>query len=151
MKRVPVQAVKLYKTVMKNAGPIGDSDWLDLQARLGRSRFRGRFRLSPKELTYGIEKGRDTMAIHARDFVEKRLAPAAPLNDGKQTPMRGHPCFVAQHATATCCRSCLCKWHGIPEGNRLTDGEVAYVASVITRWVEQELAAVRQSPAAHLP
>ena len=41
----------------------------------------------------------------------KRIAPKEPLNDGKQTPMKGHPVFIAQHATATCCRECTRKWH----------------------------------------
>src|SRR3546814_7102519 len=56
-------------------------------------------------------------------IVEKRLAPAEPVNDGKQTPMRGHPVLIAQHATATCCRSCLAKWHGIPAGRLLDAAE----------------------------
>lgn len=41
------------------------------------------------------------------------MAPKNIDNDGKQTPMRGHPVFIAQHATATCCRECLKKWHNI--------------------------------------
>jgi len=44
---------------------------------------------------------------HARDFVNECLAPELPKNDGKQTPMKNHPVFIAQHATATCCRKCL--------------------------------------------
>ena len=31
------------------------------------------------------------MLAHGSDFIDKRLAPAEPANDGKQTPMRGHP------------------------------------------------------------
>lgn len=42
----------------------------------------------------------DTIEKHAIDFVEKRLAPAYIPNDGKQTPFKGHPVFIAQHATA---------------------------------------------------
>src|SRR3546814_11555855 len=72
-------------------------------------------------------------------IVEKRLAPAEPVNDGKQTPMRGHPVLIAQHATATCCRSCLAKWHGIPAGRLLDAAEQRHVVAAIARWLEQGL------------
>lgn len=35
---------------------------------------------------------------HAQDFIAKREAPAFIPNDGKQTPMKGHPVFIAQHS-----------------------------------------------------
>ena len=75
---------------------------------------------------------------HARDFITTRLALAQPANDGKQTPMRGHPVFLAQHATATCCRGCLSKWHHIPAGRPMTDEEVRYAVDVIRRWLESQ-------------
>ena len=92
-----------------------------LFARLSRSKFRSRFRLGMKERQYCLEKGAPVIEQHAADFVAKRLAPALPANDGKQTPMRGHPVFIAQHATATCCRGCLAKWHNIPKGVSLSE------------------------------
>ena len=68
-------------------------------------------------------------------LIEERLAPANPPNDGKQTPMRNHPIFIAQHGTATCCRGCLEKWHGIPKGHALTSEEKGYILSVLRRWL----------------
>lgn len=113
-------------------------DALDpLFARLARSAFRSRFRLNSKEEAYLAERGLDTILGHASDFIGQRLAPAMPLNDGEQTPMRGHPVFVAQHATATCCRSCLAKWHGIAAGQKLNDEEQNYVVTVIRHWLGQ--------------
>jgi hypothetical protein len=74
-------------------------------------------------------------------MVHERLAPAHPKNDGRQTPMRGHPVFIAQHATATCCRGCLAKWHGIAAGRALTAEEEAHAVAAILRWVAaQEIA-----------
>ena len=108
----------------------------DVFARLAGSPFRRRFHLGSKEHDYLAAKGMATILAHANDFIERRLAPAAPLNDGKQTPMRGHPVFIAQHATATCCRSCLSKWYSIPSGRPLSDLEKAYVASAIERWLK---------------
>jgi hypothetical protein len=106
---------------------------------LAASQFRSRFRLNPKDKAYLDERGMEAVRDHARDFVAKRLAPAAPANDGRQTPMRGHPVFVAQHATATCCRSCLAKWHGIPARRELTRDEQEHVVSAIERWLTRRL------------
>lgn len=79
------------------------------------------------------------MRKHAAEIIAKRLAPAEPSNDGKQTPYRGHPVFVAQHATATCCRSCLERNHQIAKHRELTVDEQAYVVDVICRWIEREV------------
>ena len=106
--------------------------------RLSGSRFRQRFRLGEKERVYAAERGLAIIAQHAADLIAKRLAPADPLNDGRQTPMRGHPVFIAQHATATCCRSCLAKWHGIPAGRALTAEEREHVVAAIMRWIDAQ-------------
>lgn len=107
----------------------------ELFAALERSQFRSRFRLRGREAAYLREKGLQTVLSHAHEFIETRLAPAQPANDGCQTPMRNHPAFIAQHATATCCRGCLEKWHKIPKGRPLSDREVHYIVAVIERWL----------------
>ena len=111
-----------------------------LFARLRTSPFRSRFILRDRELQYLREKGIDKIMDHAREFVDERLAPADPPNDGRQTPMRNHPVFIAQHATASCCRKCLMKWHGIPaHSHALTGEEKDYVLSLLRRWMESYL------------
>ena len=107
----------------------------DLFTRLARSPFRQRFRLGRAEYDYASSKGEPVLRQHAAEFVAQRLAPAQPDNDGKQTPMRGHPVFIAQHATATCCRGCLEKWHAIPHGRALSEPEQDYIVQVIHRWL----------------
>ncbi|HET7458658.1 MAG TPA: DUF4186 domain-containing protein [Gemmatimonadaceae bacterium] len=109
----------------------------DVFPALAGSAFRRRFRLGPRDREYLRAKGIDAVLTHAEEFVARRLAPAAPPNDGKQTPFRGHPVFVAQHATATCCRGCLEKWHAIPRGRELTDEEQAHVVAALRRWLLQ--------------
>jgi|GEM_PF-619220 len=108
-----------------------------LQA-LGRSRFRSGFRLDVRDATYWGAKGPDVIRRHAEQFVRQRLAPAAPANDGRQTPVRGHPVFVAQHATGTCCRKCLERWHGISRGRALREDEIDYTVSVLCAWLEKQ-------------
>lgn len=112
---------------------------MDDLARFARSPFRARFHLSPQERDYARTKGPDTIARHAAEFIATRLAPAEPKNDGKQTPMRGHPVFVAQHATATCCRGCLEKWHHLPQGRALTTDEQARIVDLILRWIDKDM------------
>lgn len=107
--------------------------------RLLRSKFRSRFALKEKDRAYIQEKGMDVIREHAAAFISARLAPAVPEHDGKQTPMRGHPVFIAQHATATCCRGCLEKWHGIPKNRALTEMEQQYIVSVIIAWIERQM------------
>jgi hypothetical protein len=107
--------------------------------RLSRSKFRSRFKLKAADIEYINKKGRTTIEQHARDFILKRLAPAEPKNDGKQTPMRGHPIFIAQHAVGTCCRKCLQKWHKIDQYKSLSDSEVEYIILVLINWLKKQI------------
>ena len=111
---------------------------MDILDRLAKSKFRSRFKLRAKELEYIKDKGLDTIYSHACDFIKDRVASAEPVNDGKQTPMRGHPVFIAQHATATCCRGCIEKWHKFPKGRELTKSEQEYLVSVIIKWIKKQ-------------
>ena len=106
---------------------------------LSKSNFRSKFHLKQKDKNYVNEKGMDKIREHAYDFINKRLAPAIIPNDGKQTPMRGHPVFIAQHATATCCRGCLYKWYKIKSGVDLNKEQIDYIVNVIMAWIEKEM------------
>lgn len=112
-------------------------DWLFY--RLSKSNFRSRFYLKQQDREYVWKKGMDTIRSHAQDFVRTRLAPDVIPNDGKQTPMRGHPAFIAQHATGTCCRGCLSKWYHIPKGTQLTQAQQDYVVDVIMEWINRQM------------
>ena len=107
--------------------------------KLSYSTFRASFKLTKTEKQYYCEKGRDVIEKHARDFVKTRLAPADPQNDGRQTPMHGHPVFKAQHACACCCRGCLSKWHNIPKGTELTDGQQDYIVNLLMAWIDRQV------------
>ncbi len=118
-----------------------NNDLDEIFGRLSRSAFRRKFRLVGKDREYALQREPEDIAHHARDMLSKRLFVAEPARDGKQTPYRGHPVFVAQHATGTCCRSCLQKWHAIPKGAALTDEQEDYVVDVIMEWITRELRA----------
>ena len=106
---------------------------------LSKSKFRSSFHLKEKDKKYIEDKSLATIESHAHDFINKRLAPAIIPNDGKQTPMKGHPVFIAQHATATCCRECLFKWHKIPKNKQLTEQETTYIVNVIMSWIKKNI------------
>ncbi|HKP14666.1 MAG TPA: DUF4186 domain-containing protein [Gemmatimonadaceae bacterium] len=112
----------------------------DLFPALAASAFRRRFHLAPKDRAYLETHGLPQVLVQAEELIARRLAPAQPSNDGKQTPFRGHPVFVAQHATATCCRGCLAKWHDIARGAELTDEQQAHVIAALERWLRAEAA-----------
>ena len=124
---------------------ISHEEWLktDLFIRLSQSTFRSRFRLKEADLQYIREKGLPTIREHAGQIVRQRLSAAEPKNDGKQTPMRGapqgHPVFIGQHATGTCCRGCLEKWHGIPKGTQLTEEQQNYIVDVLMQWIDRQM------------
>jgi Domain of unknown function (DUF4186) len=107
---------------------------------LAKSPFRRRFRLRAEKVRYLEKKGMNAVLADAFDLVSKRLGAAKPRNDGKQTPFRGHPAFIAQHATATCCRGCLSKWHGIEKAKALRPVELTHVMAAIERWLRKESA-----------
>lgn len=106
--------------------------------RLSKSKFRSSFHLKDKDILYIENKGIDKIREHAYDFVTKRLADTSNVTDGKQTPMKGHPVFIAQHATGTCCRRCLEKWHHISKNKNMTEDDIKYVVDIIISWIEKE-------------
>ena len=107
--------------------------------KLSKSKFRSSFHLKAKDIAYIDVKGMDTIKSHAEDFISEKLAPAYPKNDGKQTPMKNHPVFIAQHATASCCRGCLYKWYHIKPHTQLNDSQQEMIVQVIMAWIKREL------------
>ncbi len=107
--------------------------------RLDASKFRKGFSLAnrKKELSYLREKGIGEIMEHAKTFINERISPADIENDGRQTPMKNHPVFIAQHATGICCRKCIEKWHGIKRGHELTDEEKDYLLQVLRIWLSR--------------
>lgn len=106
--------------------------------RLSKSKFRSSFHLKQKDIDYINAKGIETINRHSYDFINTRLSDTSKVIDGKQTPTKGHPVFVAQHATATCCRECLNKWHKIPKNRLLTEDETNQVVGLIMEWINNE-------------
>ena len=106
--------------------------------KLERSKFRSSFHLTKKEKEYLAEKGPEVIRRHAEDFVRQKLAPADPANDGKQTPMHGHPVFKAMHATACCCRGCLNKWYKVPLHRELSPAAQEKIVNLLMAWIERQ-------------
>ena len=121
-------------------GHDDESTWVEhTLVRLGESQFRAKFVLSEADRSYALYKRRHVIDRHAHEKLLARVGEAQPSNDGRQTPWRGHPVFTAQHATATCCRGCIEKWHGIAKGRPLTDAEVNRLADLVMAWIDRDL------------
>lgn len=111
----------------------------DILDSLAKSKFRNSFHLKQVDFDYIDKKGLETIKAHAYNFVKTRLSDTSKIPDGKQTPTKGYPVFIAQHATATCCRECLYKWHNIEKDRLLTQSEIDYVVDVIMQWIAREI------------
>ena len=109
-------------------------------AKLARSKFRSRFKLAADDLAYIERVGLETIRRHAEDFVREKLGPAEPVNDGKQTPMKGHPIFKAMHGSAMCCRGCMEKWWKVKRGVPLTDAQEEKAVDFLMAWVKRRMA-----------
>ncbi|WP_233231520.1 DUF4186 family protein [Tichowtungia aerotolerans] len=119
---------------------LDEKSWNTLKAKLARSKQIEKLDMGEPEKEYVLSRGVDILQLHATDFVRKRLAPAEPKNDGRQTPLKGHPVFIAQHATGTSDRDKLAKFHGIEKGTELEEKEISYIVDVIIRWIEEQTA-----------
>lgn len=107
--------------------------------KLSMSKFRNSFKLTNNDIEYINKIGIEKLVLHTYDIINKRLRPKFIENDGKQTPMKGHPVFIAQHATATCCRGCLYKWHHIEKDKELSDKEVKIIVNIIMKWIIKQI------------
>ena len=107
--------------------------------KLSKSKFRNSFHLNKTMKEYVSLKGIDKVKDDAFNIINTRIKPKNPKNDGKQTPMKQvHPVFIAQHACACCCRSCIEKWHKIPKDKELNNKEVDYIVSLLIEWIKKE-------------
>lgn len=117
---------------------MNESNYIEILNKLKKSKFRSTFKLKDKDIKYIDKKGMLVIKKHTIDFINEKLAPANPTNDGKQTPMKNHPVFIAMHACACCCRNCLYKWHKIPMNKELTKDEKNYIYSLLLYWINEE-------------
>ena len=106
--------------------------------KLEKSKFRSSFHLKQKEIEYINKKGLEEIKKQAYEIINKRIKPEIIKNDGKQTPMKNHPVFIGQHATATCCRGCIEKWHHIKKNKELTEHEIDFITTLIIEWIRRE-------------
>ena len=90
--------------------------------KLSQSKFRSSFHLKEKDKLYVEEKGMDVIRRH-----------------GKQTPMKGHPVFIAMHACACCCRGCLNRWYHVEKGIPLTGIQQEKIVNLLMLWIENEM------------
>ncbi len=118
---------------------LSGKDWTALKKKLAKDGRLDKFVLGEPEQEYVTSRGMDILRLHATDFVNKRLAPENPKNDGRQTPTKGHPVFIAQHATGCNDRDSLEQFFGIKKGKELTEAQVNKIVDAILRWIEEHL------------
>ncbi len=116
-----------------------EKQWINNKLNsLEKSKFRSSFHLNKKMIEYIDIKGLELVESHCNDFIDKNLKNYNKEKDGKQTPNKNHPVFVAQHATATCCRGCIEKWYHIPKEKVLQENEIKCIKAMIMEWITKE-------------
>lgn len=132
---------RLHKRDLKDASHT----FRALQHELIRHHFFHRT-IDEDALRHAQRKGRVALKAAARDRLGKYLAPENPPRDGYQTPMNGNTIYYAQHATATCCRTCLEYWHNIPKGRPLSADELEYCAKLVDLYLDERLPDLADDP-----
>jgi len=114
--------------------------WIETKLKaLEKSKFRNSFQLRSYMKDYINTKGMDIIEKHCDDFINKNLKIYNKEKDGHQTPTKNHPVFIAQHATATCCRGCIEKWYHIPKEKELNDKEIKSIKAIIMSWINNQI------------
>lgn len=118
---------------------LSDTEWKKLKDKLRKDGRFEKFVLGESEREYVTSRGMDILRLHATDFVNKRLASANPNNSGRQTPTKGHPVFIAQHAMGCNDREGLMAYYDIPMNEPLTKEQEEMIVELILRWIEENL------------
>ncbi len=92
-----------------------------------------------RALNHALRKGRKALHAAARRRLEASVGKAGSAFDGRQTPFEGNTLFYAQHATASCCRTCMEYWHAIPKDRDLTEDELVYLTKLVTLYLDERL------------
>ena len=95
---------------------------------------------------HALRKGRTALLGSAGGRIAKAVAAELPYRDGQQTPFTGNVIYYAQHATASCCRTCVEYWHGIEKGRALTASEQNYLVQLVTVYIDERLPDLPEGP-----
>ena len=110
-----------------------------IKEKLAKDKSRSVFTLGQAEVEYIQSRGIDILRLHATDFIQKRIAPAEPKNDGHQTPTKGHPVFIAQHACGCNDRDAVETFFSLKKGKQLTEKQVHLIVDVLISWMNDQL------------
>lgn len=99
-------------------------------------------RLTQRALNHAKRKGKRGLRDPIKKHLSRAIGPAKPYRDRYQTSMNeDEPTAIpyAQHATATCCRECLERWHGIKQGQQITDADLNYLTELVCLYIEDRI------------
>jgi hypothetical protein len=102
--------------------------------------------IDEKAKNHALRKGRIALISSIPTRIANSVAAELPYRDGRQTPFRDNVLHYAQHATASCCRTCIEYWHNIPKGRPLTEPEQEYLGSLMARYIEDRLPDLPDGP-----
>ncbi|WP_438023421.1 DUF4186 family protein [Sorangium sp. So ce233] len=101
---------------------------------------------SQQEINHALRKGRAALRDAARKRLETSVGRAKHPLEGRQTPFSGTVILHAQHAVASCCRTCIEYWHAIPAGAALTPAELDYLLELVMLYIAERLPDLPDGP-----
>ena len=91
-------------------------------------------------LDNALRDGRAAIAAGVPSLLAKAVGPVAEAGWAmRQVPTMDdklrHIVQYGRHATATCCRGCIAKWHGVPNLEPLREEHVSYLSKLLVHYV----------------
>ena len=98
-------------------------------------------KIDDEAISKAKKRGRKAIRKKAEEIIAKKIGhPIRTHFDKMCTPKKGSEIIhYGKHATATCCRICLERWHNIPQDVDLTEQQIDYCASLIELFVDDRV------------
>lgn len=94
-------------------------------------------KIDQRAVNYALRKGKIELFETAEHIIRKNIAKPADVYGNLATSIEGNAIHYAQHATATCCRKCIEKWHGIPLDQTLTEDQIVYFTKLVILYLKE--------------
>ena len=97
--------------------------------------------IDPKAIQNARKRGKNLILDRAKEIITKKIAKIPEgYYDYLCTKKEGSEIInYAQHATGTCCRNCLERWHNIPQDIILSEKQVDYCVGLVKLYIEDRI------------
>lgn len=104
-------------------------------------------KINPKAILRAKKRGLKAIRERAKQIVSKKIGhPPVSRWDYRNCPQEGTEVIeYGRHATATCCRPCLERWHNIPQNAFLTEEQIKYCVDLVELYVKDRVPEITEN------